>query len=67
MGLTKVNQRAVVTPANEMQVATLKELAGVPAHERLYDATGRVLNDLEVVSTQDQEYGAVGDWERGSR
>lgn len=66
MGMTKVNQKSIVTPFAEMEVAKLKELAGVPAHERLYDATGRVLNDNEVVPTEEQEYGAVGDWERGA-
>jgi hypothetical protein len=65
MGMTKVNHKSVVTPSAEMDVASLKELAGVPAHERLYDARGRVLPDNEVVPTEEQEYGSVGDWERG--
>lgn len=66
MGLTRINRQAIVTPSDRMEVAKLKELAGVPAHERLYDANGRVLNDREVVPTDDREYGSVGDWERGS-
>lgn len=65
MGRTKVNQREVVTPLPRMKVAELKELALVPASDKLYDKTGRVLRDDEIVTTEDAEFGAVTDWTRG--
>jgi len=65
MGRTKVNQREVVTPLPRMKVAELKELALVPASDKLYDKTGRVLQDDEIVTTDDAEFGAVTDWTRG--
>jgi hypothetical protein len=66
MGRTKVNQREVVTPLPRMKVAELKELALVPASDKLYDKTGRVLRDDEIVATDDAEFGAVTDWTRGN-
>ena len=65
MGRTKVNQREVVTPMPRMKVAELKELALVPTKDKLYDKTGRVLRDDELVNTDDAEFGAVTDWTRG--
>lgn len=67
MGKTVVNEKAVVTPGSEMKVSDLKELADVPEHEKLYTKDGRVLDDNEVVPTNDAEYGAVTDWTRGRR
>jgi hypothetical protein len=66
MGMTKVNNKPVVTPAEEMKVEDLKELAGIPQHEVLYEpGSGRVLQDSDVVPTNHNEYGVVTDWERG--
>ena len=67
MGKTLVNGNPVVTPASEMKVSDLKELADVPEHEKLYAKDGRILGDGDVVSTDHgAEYGAVTDWTRGS-
>ncbi len=66
MGRTKVNQLEVVTPMPRMKVAELKELALVPATDKLYDKSGRVLRDDEFVTTDEAEYGAVTDWTRGA-
>jgi hypothetical protein len=64
--MTKVNNKPVVTPADEMKVEDLKELAGIPGHEVLYEpGSGRVLHDSDVVPTNHNEYGVVTDWERG--
>jgi hypothetical protein len=67
MGMTKINDKPVVTPADQMRVEELKELADIPKHEKLYNpADGRVLDDGEVVPANDREYGVVPDWERGT-
>lgn len=67
MGMTKVNNRAIATPVASMKVADLKELGGIPRHEDLYDlSSGRVLHDEETVPTDEHEYGAVTEWERGA-
>jgi hypothetical protein len=65
MGMTKINEKQVVTPSDEMKVSDLKELANVPEHEKLYNKQGHVLDDDEVVRTDHQEFGVVTDWERG--
>jgi hypothetical protein len=66
MGKTKVNDKEVVTPASEIPVSELKELAGIPPHEKLYDTKdGRVLADDDVVPTDHRTYGATEDWDRG--
>ncbi len=66
MGKTVVNGKPVVTPASEMKVAELKELADVPEHEKLYTKDGQVLDNSDVVPTDHgAEYGAVTDWTRG--
>jgi hypothetical protein len=61
-----VNNREVVIASPRVTVSELKEHALVPANDKLYDKTGRVLRDEEVVSTDDAEYGAVTDWTRGA-
>ena len=66
MGKVNINNRDLVAPAAEMSVKELKELADVPAHDKLYTQDGRVLDDNEVVPTEDARYGAVTDWERGA-
>jgi hypothetical protein len=66
MGLTKVNNREIVAPADQMRVADLKELANIPAHEKLYDIRdGHVFEDNDLISTSHRDYGATEDWERG--
>jgi hypothetical protein len=65
VGMTKINDKSVVTPAAEMKVSELKALAAVPEHDRLYDRQGRVLDDNETVPTDHAEYGVAPDWERG--
>ena len=66
MGLPKINNETVVTPADQMTVAELKRLGEISELERLYDLqTGRVLDDAEVVDTRDATYGSTIDWERG--
>ena len=66
MGKTRVNTREVVTPLPQVRVSELKELALVPATDKLYDKSGRILRDDEVVPTDEAEYGAVTDWTRGA-
>ena len=66
MGKVIINNRETVAPAAEMQVKDLKELAEVPAHEKLYTPDGLVLDDDEVVPTEDARYGAIPDWDRGA-
>lgn len=66
MGKVNVNNREIVAPAAQMRVDELKELADVPAHEKLYTPDGRVLADDEVVPTEDARYGAIPDWDRGA-
>lgn len=65
MGKTTVNGKEVVTPASKMKASELKELAGIPKKDKLYKKNGEVVDDNEVVPTDDQEYGAVTDWDRG--
>ena len=66
MGLPKINNQTVVTPADRMSVAELKSLGEISELERLYDLqSGRALDDAEVVDTRDAEYGSTTDWERG--
>ncbi len=66
MGLPRINNQTVVTPADRMIVAELKSLGEISELERLYDLqSGRVLDDAEVVDTRDAEYGSTTDWERG--
>ena len=66
MGTVNVNNREIVAPSAEMKVKDLKELADVPAHEVLYGPGGRVLDDEEVVPTEDTRYGAIPDLDRGA-
>ena len=66
MGKTTVNGKDVVTPMSEIKVSELKELADVPAHEKLYTKDGKVLDDRDVIPTDHAEYGAVTDWTRGT-
>ena len=66
MGKFKVNEQDLVAPMPQMRVSEVKELALVPAKDKLYDQTGRVLRDDEVVSTEGTRLGAVTDWTRGS-
>ena len=65
MGKTVVNGKPVVTPSSEIKVSELKELADVPAHEKLYTKDGQILDDDQVVPVDHAEYGAVTDWTRG--
>lgn len=66
MGRMKVNEKDLVTPADEMTAADIKELAGVPRNKRLYERRGgKVLDDNEVVRTEGADLGAVGSLERG--
>ncbi len=65
MGKVNVNNREIVAPAAEMKVKELKELADVPPHEKLYTPDGRILDDNDVVKTEDARYGAIPDWDRG--
>lgn len=66
MGMTKINDKQVVAPSSEMKVEDLKELAGVPEHDVLYDPkSGKVLQDDDVVATDHADYGVVTDWQRG--
>lgn len=65
MGKTIVDGRPVVTPASEMRVSDLKELANVAPSEKLYTPAGQVLRDEEVVRTDDARFGVAPDFERG--
>ncbi|MEY3556873.1 MAG: hypothetical protein RLZZ580_2930 [Cyanobacteriota bacterium] len=65
MGKTRINNREIVTPAPQMPVRDLKELAGIPAHEVVYDQAGHVLDNNQIVPTDDTQYGSVTDWVRG--
>jgi hypothetical protein len=67
VGKTIIDDKAIVTPASEAKVSELKELAGIPRHEKLYAKDGRILDDAEVVPTDHAEYGVIPDLERGSR
>ena len=66
MGKINVNNRDLVAPAAEMTVKELKELADVPARDKLYTPDGQILDDNEVVSTEGARFGAVTDWDRGA-
>lgn len=65
MGKTYINNKPVIAPADRVTVAKLKELANVPANKRLYDKAGKVLDDRDVVDTDEAEFGVVPDWTRG--
>jgi hypothetical protein len=66
MGKTTVGDKAVVTPASETRVSELKELADIPAHEKLYTKDGRILEDDEVVPTEhNARYDVIPDLVRG--
>ena len=66
MGLTRVNNRPIVTTKDLMTVEELKKVAGISELERLYALdTGRVLTDAELIDTREAEYGATAAWERG--
>jgi hypothetical protein len=66
MGMTRLNDKQVLAPTREMKVEDLKALAGIPKHEVLYEPkSGRVLQDHDVVPTEEADYGVVADWQRG--
>lgn len=65
MGKTRINNREIVAPADQMPVRELKELAGIPAHEVVYDQAGQVLDNNQIVPTNEAQYGSVTDWVRG--
>jgi hypothetical protein len=66
MGLMKINGTPILAPASQMPVREIKALARIRIEERLYCVDGRLLDDDDVVPTDDQEYGSVTDWVRGS-
>ena len=65
MGKIRLNEQELEVPAPRIKVAQIKELALVPAKDKLYDESGRLLNDNEVVSTENTRLGVVNDWTRG--
>ena len=66
MGLTKLNNKPIITPTSKMTVQEFKRLADISALERIYElSSGRVLGDTEVIDTDGAEYGSTLDWERG--
>jgi len=65
MGMMYVNGKAIVTPAEKMTAAEIKDLAGIPRNERLYEKGGKVLDDDDVIPTEGRELGAVTHWDRG--
>lgn len=65
MGSIMINNRKVETPRDEIRVDELKELAGLPPHEKPYTQDGRILDDHEVVPANNARLGSVTDWERG--
>jgi len=66
MGMTRINRQDITTPAEEVSVSQLKDLADIPEHEKLYDVSdGRVLDDSERVRPDHREFGTVTDWDRG--
>jgi hypothetical protein len=66
MGLTKLNNKPIVTPKSKMTVQEFKRIADISALEKIYELdSGRVLGNTEVINTEDAEYGSTLDWERG--
>jgi|YNPBryBLVA2012_1023415.scaffolds.fasta_scaffold152683_1 hypothetical protein len=66
MGKTRINNREITTPSEELTVRELKELADIPEHEKLYDVRdGQVLEDDQRVRPDHREFGSTPDWERG--
>ena len=65
MGKLRINNNEHVTPADKMSVADIKQLAGIPQNERLYQKGGKVLDDQEIISTENADLGAATSWERG--
>lgn len=67
MGLSKLNNKVIVTPKDQMTVAEFKRLGDVGELERIYDLhTGQVLEDNQLIDTREAAYGSTTDWERGS-
>lgn len=66
MGRTLVDGKPIVTPGALVKVSELKQLAQVPAQEKLYSKDGQVLDDDAVVPADHAEYGVVTDWTRGA-
>jgi hypothetical protein len=66
MGLMKINGQPVITPSNKMVVKEVKALAGIGPEEKLYRKNGQIIvDDKEIIETDDVEYGSVTDWVRG--
>ena len=65
MGKMKVGEKVVVAPASELSAAEVKKLGGVSNEAKLYDAEGNLLDDDEIVSTEETTYGVVTGWRRG--
>ena len=66
MGLTKLNNKLIVTPKDQMSVGEFKRLGDVSELERIYELqTGRVLENGELIDTREGAYGSTADWERG--
>lgn len=65
MGAMKINNKTVVAPNDQITVREAKALANLPANHRLYDRSGKVLEENEVIDTNETEFGVVQEWERG--
>jgi hypothetical protein len=60
-----IDGRTVETTGSVIRVSRLKELARIPAWEKVYSKQGQILEDDDVVTTEQAEYGVVTDWTRG--
>lgn len=66
MGKLLVNDKEVTTPAAELTVGQIKELAAVPKKDLLYSADrSQVLADDEVVPANGARLGTIPDFARG--
>ena len=56
MGLTKLNNKPIVTLKDEMSIAEFKKTAELSELERIYDLrTGRVFDDADIIDTREAE------------
>lgn len=66
MGKMTVQGRDFVTPKDEMTVGEIKELAGIPRNERVYQKDGKVFeSDADVVKTENAHLDVMPAFERG--
>ena len=68
MGKLTVNNKLYDTPAPNITLREVKELAQIPKNNKVYNKNGDILEDSDVLELNDEkpvELGNINSWTRG--